>query len=62
MKPSENERPNRLSHIPIDLQEAVRRRAYEIYQKRGGQDGFELEDWFQAEAEVLNTQHTRKAA
>jgi hypothetical protein len=62
MKPSENERSNRLSHIPIDLQEAVRRRAYEIYQKRGGQDGFELEDWFQAEAEVLNTQHTRKAA
>jgi hypothetical protein len=64
MKSSEDERPNRLRHIPIDLQEqeAVRRRAYEIYQKRGRQDGFELEDWFQAEAEVLNTQRIRKAA
>jgi hypothetical protein len=62
MKPSENEQPNRASHIPIELQEEVQRRAYEIYQKRGRRDGFELEDWFQAEAEVLNTQRTKKAA
>ena len=30
----------------------VRRRAYEIYQERGGLPGRELEDWFQAESEL----------
>ena len=30
----------------------IRRRAYEIYQERGGLPGLELEDWFQAESEL----------
>ena len=30
----------------------IRRRAYEIYQERGGLPGRELEDWFQAESEL----------
>jgi hypothetical protein len=29
----------------------IRRRAYEIYQERGGLPGHELEDWLQAESE-----------
>jgi Protein of unknown function (DUF2934) len=29
----------------------IRRRAYEIYQERGGLPGHELEDWLQAERE-----------
>jgi len=37
----------------VDLQEQARRRAYEISEKRGRQDGHELEDWLQAEAEML---------
>ena len=31
--------------------DAIRRRAFEIYQKRGGLPGRELEDWLQAENE-----------
>ena len=32
----------------------VAARAYELYTARGGQDGMDLEDWFQAERELAN--------
>jgi len=35
-----------------DLENEIRNRAYELYEKRGRQDGKAQEDWFQAEAEV----------
>ncbi len=35
------------------LEEQIRQRAHEIYLQRGGQDGSELNDWLQAEEEVL---------
>jgi hypothetical protein len=44
---------------PCELQQQIRRRAYELYEQRGGEDGRELEDWLQAEAEV--TQSTKNA-
>jgi hypothetical protein len=62
MKRIEQERPNRQSHISGPKQEDVRRRAFEIYQQRGMGDGYELVDWLQAEAEVLDYQQTQKAA
>jgi hypothetical protein len=34
-------------------QEEIARRAYEIYLERGGAPGHELEDWTQAERELL---------
>ena len=33
-------------------QDEVARRAYELYQARGGEPGHELEDWLHAEQEV----------
>jgi hypothetical protein len=36
-----------------DLQERIRNRAYDIYEKRGAQDGHALDDWLEAKAEVL---------
>jgi hypothetical protein len=33
-------------------EEQIRIRAYEIYLQRGGQPGYELEDWLQAEREL----------
>ena len=36
-----------------DLQEQVRRRAYELYELRGRENGHDLEDWLQAESEVV---------
>ena len=45
-----------------DLHEAVRRRAYQIYEQRGMAGGSEIEDWLQAEAELLDTEGQEKAA
>ena len=33
-------------------QEDVARRAYELYQRRGGADGNDLDDWLQAERDL----------
>ena len=35
-----------------DMESTIRLRAYELYEKLGRQDGFALDDWFQAELEV----------
>ena len=35
-----------------DREEAIRRRAYELYEERGRQDGRAEEDWLRAEAEI----------
>jgi len=35
-----------------NLDEEIRRRAYEIYEKRGRDDGYDVDDWLRAEAEV----------
>jgi hypothetical protein len=43
------------------LQEQIRRRAYEFYEQRGGEDGHELDDWLQAESEVTQ-KHARPVA
>ncbi|MGH7627437.1 MAG: DUF2934 domain-containing protein [Gemmatimonadaceae bacterium] len=37
--------------------DVVRRRAYELYLMRGGQQGNELDDWFRAEREVRQREH-----
>jgi Protein of unknown function (DUF2934) len=35
-------------------EQEIRIRAYEIYLQRGGQPGNELEDWLQAERELIS--------
>ena len=40
---------------PNDIEESIRRRAYELYEQRGRVDGFALDDWLQAEGEILGT-------
>ena len=37
----------------LEAEERIRRRAYEIYEARGGAPGAELDDWLQAEREIL---------
>ncbi|HVU52998.1 MAG TPA: DUF2934 domain-containing protein [Polyangia bacterium] len=38
---------------PAPSQEAIARRAYELYLQRGSVPGYELEDWLTAEAELI---------
>ena len=47
--------------VDNDLEQEIRIRAYEIFEQRGGEPGRELEDWLQAEAEVL-ARHGRSGA
>jgi len=35
-----------------NLEEEIRRRAYELYEERGCEDGHDLDDWLRAEAEI----------
>jgi Protein of unknown function (DUF2934) len=39
--------------LPADLQDQIRIRAYELYERRGCEPGHEVEDWALAEKEVL---------
>lgn len=52
----------RIHHVdcfaPADeIRKAIARRAYEIYCSRGRTGGHELDDWLQAEEEVLGVKH-----
>ena len=39
--------------VPINLEEEIRRRAYELFELRAGAPGSDQEDWLRAESEVL---------
>jgi hypothetical protein len=39
--------------VPINLEDEIRRRAYEIYEERGRTPGDQHEDWLRAEREIL---------
>jgi hypothetical protein len=43
-----------------DLEVEIRRRAYELYELRGREDGHDAEDWLRAQEEV--TRSRRKSA
>ena len=47
---------------PVDVEEEIRQRAYELFEARGGEEGRELEDWLQAEEEVRRTKANAAAA
>jgi Protein of unknown function (DUF2934) len=45
--------PQRMRDIdPMAMHEEIEKRAYEIYLRRGGGDGRDLDDWFAAEQEL----------
>jgi hypothetical protein len=45
---------NELQELTLHLvsEEAIRERAYEIYERRGREDGRAEQDWFEAETEL----------
>jgi hypothetical protein len=59
--PPTKKAPTRVTAEPSkNTAEQVRRRAYELYEARGGEDGHALDDWLRAEAEI--TDKAAKAA
>ena len=46
------EKKNGNGRVSLDVEAAIRARAYELYERRGRLDGFAQDDWLQAESEV----------
>ena len=44
--------PEAKAKTPSDLTPQIAKRAYELYEKRGRQDGKAIQDWEQAEREI----------
>ena len=53
---------SRKPNLPSDIEQRIRRRAYELYEQRGRVDGLALDDWLQAEAEILGVQKPKAKA
>lgn len=47
--------------IPINVEEEIRRRAYEIYMQRGCTPGQDHSDWIEAEREIM-ARYTQQSA
>lgn len=45
-----------------DMEEAIRARAYELYEQRGREHGHAEEDWLRAEQEVRDRSGSRRSA
>ena len=45
-------KPPLLAGKPLDLTPQIAKRAYELYEQRGRQDGRAIQDWGQAEREI----------
>ena len=54
--------PTQVTKSAPDLQEQIRRRAYELYEERGRYDGHDVEDWLQAESEMTKQKAKTVAA
>jgi len=44
------------------LDDEIARRAYELYEARGYVDGFDVDDWLQAEQDIVGSKPAGKAA
>jgi hypothetical protein len=44
--------PATATNEPQELEHQIRLRAYELYEARGREEGYELEDWFRAKEEL----------
>jgi hypothetical protein len=51
-KPTRTPKPDNGAAEGINDPDAVARRAYEIYQRRGGDHGADLDDWLEAERQL----------
>jgi hypothetical protein len=47
--------------VPINLEDEIRRRAYELYLQRGNSPGSEAGDWLAAEDEIRQRYHQKSA-
>ncbi len=61
-KPIPLRTPEQAAEARAELEGQIRRRAYELYEQRRRVDGYALDDWLQAEAEVSDIRTKTRAA
>jgi hypothetical protein len=49
--------PSRSIELPDGIRSRISNKAFELWQERGYRDGHDLEDWFDAEAIVMEEIH-----
>ena len=54
--------PHPIHRDPQNVEEAIRTRAYQLYEERGRESGHELDDWVRAEEEVTQRKIRTTAA
>ena len=47
-----------LPQLQGNVEDLIRFRAYELFTQRGGNHGFDIEDWLRAEVEVTRKAHS----
>lgn len=47
---------------PPKIEEDIRKRAYELFEARGREEGHELDDWLRAEEEIVGGKRDAAAA
>jgi hypothetical protein len=52
---------SRKNLVPINLEDEIRQRAFELYKQRGSSPGSEAEDWLAAEEEIRQRYRQRSA-
>jgi hypothetical protein len=62
MKLVPQEVPTEAPATAAELEERIKQRAYELYEQRGRIHGFDVDDWLQAENEVLDARDLVTAA
>ena len=55
-------KPTEAPSIAADLEERIRCRAYQIFEERGRIEGRQLDDWLQAEREIMTHRVLRKTS
>lgn len=55
-----------VSQVPSEgslelTEEIIRKRAYQLFEERGYEHGHDIDDWFQAEAEVTGKKNAARA-
>ncbi len=60
MAASASARPRAAETEKPTLEERIRLRAYELYVHRGNESGSEIEDWLQAEEEILSSEEQKE--
>jgi len=51
----------RHSESTVELEQQIQRRAYQLYEQRGREDGHHLDDWLQAEDEIRGKAQAKAA-